>query len=221
MLAKRASRVCLIVVLGALLLGGSCRVRTEPPEPVDRPITPGAGAGAGAASATPERPVDVGDAEAALKITLTIPQPVPANFGVEELKDARGNLDMVTANVAPPYPQKFDVALTVKSSKPFVERPLLVRLSVLRDGQAIESQTVTVSGDATKNPFSYTFDALKGLTSAPATMLLHAQAEIIMLPEGTDVASIDPATVSGTPETTGSRVSNPLRINFTGQAAAP
>jgi len=219
MLAKRVLWVGLIVVLGASLLGGSCRVRTEPSVPYNKSTTPGAGAGA--ATATPEKPVDVGDAEAALRITLTIPKPVPQNLNVEELRDMRGDLNMLTVNVAPPHPQKLDVALTVTSSKPFAERPLLVRVSVLRDGQAIEAQTTTVSDDAQKNPFSYTFDAMKGLTAAPASMLLHAQAEIIMLPAGTDVASIDPATVSGTPETTGSKVSNPLRINFTGQAATP
>jgi len=214
MLAKRAFLMAFVVIVGASLLGGSCRVRTAPPEPVDRPVTPGA-------SATPEKPVDVGDAEAALRLTLTIAEPVPANVGVEELRDMRGDLNMLTVTVAPPHPQKLDVALTVKSSKGFGEQPLLVRVSVLRDGQAIESQTVTVAGDALKNPSSYTFDALKGLTSAPPSMLLYAQAEIVMLPAGTDVAAIDPAAVTGTPETTGSKVSNPLRINFTGQAATP
>ena len=217
MLAKRVLWIGLIVVLGASLLGGSCRVRTD--SPADRPMAPGAGSGA--AAATPEKPLDVGDAEAALRLTLTIPEPVAANVGVEELRDMRGDLNMLTVNVAPPHPQKLDVALTVTSSKRFAERPLLVRVSVLRDGQATESQTATLAGDAQKKPVSYTFDAMKGLTATPASMLLYAEAEIVMLPAGTDVASLDPATVTGTPETTGSKVSNPLRINFTGQAAAP
>ena len=214
MVAKRAFLMGFVLIAGASFLGGSCRVRTDQQGPTDQPVTP-------SAKATPEKPPDVGDAEAALRLTLTVAKPVPANVGVEELRDMRGDLNMLTVNVAPPHPQKLDVELTLKSSKGFAEQPLVVRVSVLRDGQAIESQTLTVAGDTPKNPFSYTFDAMKGLTAAPASMLLYAQAEIIMLPAGTDVAAIDPATVTGTPDTTGSKVSNPLRINFTGQAATP
>ena len=193
-------------------------MRTAPTEPGDQPVTPEK---AGPVATSPDQPLDVGDAEAALALLLTVPEPVPANVAVDELRDARGGLDMVTANVTPPHPAKLDVALTLNSTRGFADRPLVVRVSVLRDGQPIESQTVAMAGDAQKNPFSYTFDAMKGLTAAPASMLLHAQAQIIMLPAGTDVAAIDPANVTGSPETTGSKVSNPLRINFTGQAATP
>jgi hypothetical protein len=217
MMAKRVLWAGAIMLLGASLVGGSCRVRTDSPGSL--PSAPEGGEGAAAKAAA--KPLDIGDAEAALRVTLTIPKPVAANVGVEELRDMRQDLNMVTVNVAPPHPTRLDVDLTVKSSRDFAERPLAVRVSVLRDGQPIESQALVVAADARKDPFSYTFDAMKGLAAAPATMLLYAQAEIVMLPAGTDAASVDPAAVTATPETTGSKVGNPLRVNFTGQAAAP
>jgi hypothetical protein len=45
-------------------------------------------------------------------------------------------------------------------------------------------------------------------------MLVYAQAELILLPPGTDPATVDAKSVTGTADTTGTSVGNPVRINF-------
>lgn len=219
---KTPISVCLAVLLTVLLAGcpGSCRVRTAPPNaPIDRPASPGAQS---KTAMTTEQPVDVGDAEAALRLTLTLPEePNLPNVTVEELRNTRNDLDMVTLTVPPPHPQPFNIQIGLTSTKAFPETPLAVRITVSRDGSVIDTQSVVMAGDAVKKPFNSQFNALAGRDAIPDTMLLSAQAEIVMLPAGTDPAAVDPASVAGTPETTGSLLGNPVRINFVQQAPAP
>jgi len=211
---KPVLSVLLVLAVGSVLLGGSCRVRTSPSEPSAEP----AGPGKEGPVEEVEKPLDIGDAEAALSLELTMPgQPLPPNIKVDELRNMRGDLDLVTVTVKPPHPQELPLELTMKSKQAFPVRPLLVRLTIVRDKKPIDSQAVTVAGDAIKRPFAYTFDALKGVEQAPGSMLLHAEAEIIMLPAGADVEAIDPATVKADPEWTGAKVSNPVRVNFAGE----
>ena len=209
MFMKRLSRVFTVVVLGILLMGGFCEVRTAPPDAIP--------------TATPrdtmpaqEQQFDIGDAEAALSLKLMVPEPAPANFEVDEMWNLRGDLDLITVSVHPPHPRQLLMELTIESRRAFGDRPLLVHLTVFRDREPVDRQTVTVADNAITHPFSYELDMLEGLDETPATMLAHAEARIIMLPPGTDVAEIDPETVTGTTDTTGAKVSNPVRVTFVG-----
>lgn len=208
---KRLFSLLFILAIAPLLIGGSCRVRTSPNEPSAKPAAPGE---EGGPVAEAEKPLDIGDAEAAISLTLNLPaEPAIPNVKAEDLRNMRGGLDLVTITVKPPFPKTFPLELTLKSKQPFAERPLAVRLAIFRGNQQIGSQALTVAGDV-RTPFSYTVDALQGLPQPPHTMLLHAEAEIVMLPEGTNPETVNPATATATPEWTGAKVSNPVRINF-------
>lgn len=157
----------------------------------------------------------VGDAEAALHIEAVIAERSKGpNVKTDVAIDMRQRPTMATADIAPPAPKELWVTFTLKSLQPFAERPAAVRIKILRENDVIGSFDAVMGADATKKPAEYSLDVLAGLSAAPATMLVHAQAEVILLPAGTDIATTDPAKVTGTPTTTGTLLSNPVRINF-------
>jgi len=79
--------------------------------------------------------------EAALRLNVTLPEQPRCKRDGRELRNARGDLDMLTVTVAPPQLQALSLELTLTSKQAFSDRPLVVRISVLRDGQAIDSQS--------------------------------------------------------------------------------
>ena len=89
-----------------------------------------------------------------------------------------------------------------------------MRVKIFRENDAIGAFEGVFGADATKKPVEFSLDALAGLAAAPATMLVHAQAEVILLPAGTDLATVDAKTAAGTSATTGTVLSNPIRVNF-------
>jgi len=96
----------------------------------------------------------------------------------------------------------------------FKERPVVVRTKVFRDNTKIDEFAVVLGEDARGKPFVQTLNVLSGLPAVPASFLVHAQADVILLPAGTDPKTVDPKAVSAAADTTGTVLSNPVRINF-------
>jgi hypothetical protein len=90
----------------------------------------------------------------------------------------------------------------------------VVRTKVFRDNTKIDEFAVVLGADAMSKPFVQSLDVLSGLPAAPASLLVHAQADVILMPAGTDPATVDPKTAAAAADTTGAVLSNPMRINF-------
>ena len=163
---------------------------------------------------------DLGDAETSLKLEAKVgAASANPSVKVDETLDFRKKLVLTAVDVAPPAPKEFWVTFILQSSSAFKEAPVVVRGKVFRDDSEVGAFATVLGADATTKPFKQDVDVVAGLSTAPNTMLVHAEAEVILLPEGTDPATVDPKTVTGTLDTTGSVLSNPMRINFGGAGA--
>jgi hypothetical protein len=190
-------------------------------------------AAAPAESGTRSDKVDIGTVEQSVTIELSIAEvDLPQGVALEELRTPRRELTMVTASVPAPAPSQLIVSATVRSSTAFIQRPVAGRATIYREqglggpGTTPEPlgtfnfvlgryANVTQLPDGTPRRLPETqVDAFAGLQTPPDTMLLYAKAELIYLPEGTDEASVDPATATAAPADTTMRMSNPLRINI-------
>ncbi len=170
----------------------------------------------------PKPPMDVGDIESMLTLYATIDdQSKSPAVAVNEMVDVRGKVDMVTLDVTPPAPQELWVAIKVSSKSAFNEGPVVLHCKVMRDNDTIQTFDCVGGRDPVLNPDGCKVNVLSGLPSAPATMLVHAEAEVILLPAGTDPGTINPAEVKGGPDTTGVVLSNPVRINLKSEEAKP
>jgi hypothetical protein len=172
---------------------------------------------ASGASGPPLAPkaMDVGDAETALRLEATIGDKSRGpSVKVDETRDTLSRLVMTTADVAPPVPKELWASFKLTSSTAFKERPVVVRTKVFRDNTKIDEFAVVLGADATSKPFVQSLDVLSGLPAAPASLLVHAQADVILMQAGTDPATVDPKTAAAAADTTGAVLSNPVRINF-------
>ena len=172
---------------------------------------------ASGASGPPLAPkaMDVGDAETALRLEATIGDKSKGpNVKVDETRDTLSRLVITTADILPPAPKELWASFKLTSSMAFTERPVVVRTKVFRDNTKIDEFAVVLGADATSKPFVQSLDVLSGLPAAPASLLVHAQADVILMPAGADPKTVDPKTVSAAADTTGAVLSNPVRINF-------
>jgi len=126
----------------------------------------------------------------------------------------RQRLDLVTLGVASPYPAALWITLRQSFLVKQESARIVFRVVILRDKDQIGSFAVLLDSAASAAPYEYTFDAFAGVSPLPETMLISAQAEVILLPAGTDLAQIDANTYKGDPDTAGTVLSNPVRINL-------
>lgn len=172
---------------------------------------------------------NVGDVEATVGVELALAQGAPPTVLAEELRNAQKKLNMLTVTVSPPKPDELWIAITLKPSEDFPDRPAALRGKVFRevtkdtkveiatfqtvlDGHASPSSRRDPAG--TYFPLEFRADAVKDLTELPPTMLIYAEVEAYMAPPETDPATIDPATYTTGPEDRGNLLSNPVRVNY-------
>ena len=207
MIIQLARIACLALMLFSL---AACKDMTPKKQPDS------ASPDAESKAAAPEvKEADIGDAEYAIHIVGTLAESsTAATIKVDVMKDAMDRVNMVTITVAPPAPKPLMVSFKVTSKNAFEDSPVALRAKILRDGKEVDSFSTLLGADAKTAEFEKSVDVLNGLTAPPQTMLVSAQAEIVLLPKGTDPSKVDLNAAAGTQHTTGSVLSNPLRINF-------
>ncbi len=166
--------------------------------------------------------IDVGDVEAGTKFTAVLDGKSKApNVTEEELTDVRGDLDMVTLKVMPPYPKELWVSFRVNAKGSFGDTPVALRAKILREKDTIGTMAFVFGAPNTPVPYTYSVDVLSGLASPPKSLLVYALGDVILCTAGTDPKTIDPKTVAGLDQNTGAVQSNPVRINFVAGEGTP
>ncbi len=168
-----------------------------------------------------EHEVNIGDVEAQVRILGTLaPQSEADNVQVQVYEHGPV-IDMATVTVNPPYPTELNVVFTTRALRDFPVTPVVVRAKVLVDKREIGSYATKFGVRATFEEREDVVDVLAGLDTIPESMLVHVEAEAVLMPQGTDEASVDPLTATASVERRTVIRSNPVRINFVGGQEAP
>ncbi len=165
--------------------------------------------------------VNIGDIEASYRLAMApvAEPPLPANVTEERLIGQRGDLDMVTVHVAPPAPPSLNLSVEVGLKSAAPDAVVVLRAKVLRENQPVSEFAVLLTKEQTS--YEHVFDALQGLDAAAVKSVLIAEAELLLLPEGTDPATVDPRAAVTSSERMGALVSNPVVIRLGEGPAAP
>lgn len=177
--------------------------------------------------------LEIGDVEATVNIELTPEDPTQPGIALEELRSATQKLNFSTITVSAPAPAELWISVKIATLKDFEGRPTALRGVLYREitkDQREELLTFNTvldafasshrrTGDGDYPPLEFRANILQGLTQLPESMLIFGEALISMSPQGTETAEIDPATYTAPAGDTGSLISNPVRVNYTGTAA--
>jgi len=161
-----------------------------------------------------KRDIDIGDVEFYLKLEATLPPGFSSpNISENQMRNKRDWLDLTTITVESPAPEKLDIRFALRGNN-FPGDVIVARFNILREQEIIGTCQTVITGES-KSPFiEQTVDVFAGLTQLPDTLLIHARGELVLMPKGTDPASIDPKTATGSADNTGAILSNPVRINI-------
>ncbi|MCX5758827.1 MAG: hypothetical protein NTU83_10055 [Candidatus Hydrogenedentes bacterium] len=195
----------------------ACGVKT--PVPVRTP-PPADASQAKLKEVTPS--LDIGDIEASVRVVPVLAsQSVGPNVKVDEMKNRQENVLMTTVGVAAPFPAQLQVTFRFECIRAIERVPVAMRVKVFRDKEPIATFALFFDPAWLSTPHEQTLDVLTGLSSVPPTLLIHAEAELVMLPPGTDTAKVDPNTATGPSDMTGVVIGSPMRINFGQEGATP
>ncbi|HOZ46843.1 MAG TPA: hypothetical protein PLO37_02825 [Candidatus Hydrogenedentes bacterium] len=164
---------------------------------------------------TVEIPADISRVEFSVNLKVILdPRSAGPNVASEELVNARYLLDMCTITVKPPHPDELWLMLKYTSQEDFGRTPVVLRTKVFADEKVIDEYTTIIGAGAQREVYERSLELRTKLGEVPETVLIRAQADALLLPEDTDPLSIDPETVTVTPDRMGVVLSNPARINF-------
>jgi len=175
--------------------------------------------------------VTAGDVEQKIYTNATIMEPDRGpTVKVDEVADARGRINLVTVDVYRPYPEQLPVTFRTVSMRNWMDTPVAIRGKVVAEGRPETfAETLVVYGkEAARNDLETKVDLMQALPEPPDTLLLLWKADAVLLPRGTDEATVDPATATASEERTTQLMSNAVRVNFhdepapgAGESAAP
>lgn len=203
----------LLVFACVVLLLHSCKPE-KPWSPDDDPsLSPDGGSGTGTDTIAPVK-VDIGDAEQGVFIVGTIDESSKTStVAVEEIKNRRDRMAIVNVSVAAPVPEQLWANYTLQCFRDFPDTPVVLRAKVMVEGKAVGSISAVIGKGAQRREFSTKVDLLSQFDQVPQTFLATVEGELLLMPEGTDEASVVPETA------TSSLVSrallfNPMRVNI-------
>lgn len=169
--------------------------------------------------------VDIGDVEQGLWLQAHLSGISLGSDVTEEiLDDARGKINLVTANVSGGVPASLSLDLSVIPTRTFPDTPVVVRpvcTVKMEYGEGADTSTVefpltkrVISNQTPTVPITESVDLIPHLEGTPTSVLVIMKAEVLLSPFGTLEPDVDPETYSVTPELQSEIVGNPLRINF-------
>lgn len=167
--------------------------------------------------------VDIGDVEAMVHFNAMLaPESQSDTIRVTELSDQVERVKLVTLDVAPPYPEHLWLQVSFHARRAFDLTPVVLRTKVYADEREIGSFMLVAGAQAEAMEHQEKFDVLQGLESKPDTMLVRVKTEGLLMPPGTDEATLDPKTATTTPDRVTRAIPGTLvRINFKPASSPP
>ena len=205
-------RMILILVLAVAV--GACNKTPTSGEGSD----PGGGDGAAVPAGREILEDNIGDVEQAIHVAVEVAQKSQGvNVKATPLIDQMQRMNFLTLDVSPPPPKELWLNLKVKTRRAFPENPALLHI-IIKDGDRELGRFSSVVGKSqTPSVSDYEFNVLEGVPALPETMLVNIVVDAMLMPKGTDEATIDPATATVKPQRRSTATATPpVRINFTG-----
>lgn len=219
LIRTRGSRVlaragCLALA-GVLVFGTGCKPERKSPreEFVPQEEAP---ASDEAAKEEVEVPFNIGDVEQAIDFEADLDaEAVSANVKAEKVTDLMNRVKIMNVTVSPPYPEHLVIRYTLNCRQAFAERPVVVRGKIADGERELAAFAVFLGENSRSNEFEQEVDVLEGLDEVPETVGLMVTGEAILLPAGSDEASVDPKTATGD-ERSEALYSTFVRVDFEG-----
>ena len=181
------------------------------------------GPGAGEPVVTPGGPVEfgIGDVQFHLDPKLTVSQrSLGPAVDERRFQSQFEHLTRVEANLAN-IPEELWLDLTFSGAEPWPGYAVVVNATVFADQQPLEENIQFVlTPETARQPRVFTFNLLESLQAVPASVLVHAEANYILV-KTDDPASVTPESVTSADGESAEKVSNPLRVNFPVQETTP
>lgn len=166
-----------------------------------------------------------GDVEWALNIAAELaPESKADTIKVDTLVDMLKRPNLLTLTVAPPPPQELWIRYAIKSRLVFMDTPVVLRVKFIAEYEDAEGKSeekeldalsLVITDQAFNKEIEHKVEVLGKLGALPKSVLVRTRSEALLMPVGTDPASLDPATATTDEDrTTGAITSCPVRINF-------
>ena len=226
-----------LMIAAGFVLAGCGGQESAAPTSSAEPAEPAATSTEPAVPVAGPRELNIGDIEAEVKFEVRLDADVaPAGVTSEELSSQKQKLNLVTVTVEGARPAELWLRIDLSTQLEFPERPVAARGRLIREVEAGVKETLftfeTIFDDNASArrrreggdfpPQNFRAEVMQGLSEMPETMLLYGEMDVVIMPKGTDPATLDPATARHTPESEGLLLSNPVRINYVpGSAPAP
>ena len=165
---------------------------------------------------------DMCDAEMSIEITAVVAEDArAANISVDELINMKKELDLVTVDVTPPFPEELWLTFLVETKRDLGQTAVALRADVYRDKAVVDAFGVAIGGQSETDRFEYRVNALEGLDPAAKRTVIYAQADIVLLPQDADVGALDINAAVAAAGDKGVVLSNPVCINFKDAEGTP
>jgi hypothetical protein len=167
-----------------------------------------------------EEKTNIGDAEQGLWIEARLtPEAITPGMVNDEIENRRSRLAIVNVTIPPPVPETLHAIYTVNATREFEKTPVVLRAQVMVDGMPVGSIQDVFGINAREKKLQVTVDLFSAFEQIPDSILATVEGELLLMPEGTDESSIDPATATST-ATSKAIQFNPIRVNIERGAAA-
>ncbi len=162
-----------------------------------------------------ETVIGLGDVETSMTFKAVLdPASNADNVRSHELMSMRKDLAMVEVTVSRPFSEHLWLHLSIaKNTVGFRGNPVVVRGGVFIDEVKVKAFGYGFTNPPEPGHWEERLDVLAGLEDIPKTMLVHAEAELILLNKGDPIPEDVQAVESG-PDNTATIYSNPVRIDF-------
>ena len=206
------------VVFAAITLLTACGSPVAPAPPSDNSVQ-GSGAGAGPASSSTQGVVakNIGDVEQTVFVNLKLAERSRSPRILQEAKaDALERVRLLTLDLLPPFPEELWLDAECQCREKYDDTPVVVRGTYLIDGRATEEKISIVLAKHSEQTHALpSVELMRLIGPPPDSVLVTLDLEGLLMPMGTDPATIDPWTAKTTPDRTSRAVlGTTVRINF-------
>lgn len=158
---------------------------------------------------------DIGDAEQGIWLEGRLAaESADGRITSEEIKNRRDRLAIVNMTVPTPVPDALWIEYEAKVARNFEDTPVVLRVAVVIDDEFTAGEIKAVFGkDAQRTQQTFKVDLFSAFEQVPETFLAAIKGELILMPEGTDETTIDPATATSATSSMAVQ-GNPIRVTI-------